>query len=161
MSEDLKQPGDRFTKIFSAFMAFCLLVWLWSFSLYMFWPWHQGGEWLPEFPIVAVCVDNPVCTIPYGELAAAKAAGKLKSLQPQEPAGETTHAMLNLQWKPLPGGIEAKLSTWNFQTVVRYRIDEDKPVLVEYQHIDGKLFLYAIGGALVTLGLLYLRKLKK
>lgn len=152
------QPGDRFTGVFSTFMAFCLLVWLWSFSLFLFWPWQQGGQWLPDFPILAVCADDQVCSVPHAELAEAKAAGKVKSLELPEDAGETTYEMLHLQWKKIKGGVEAKLSTWNFQTVVRYRIEDEQPVLVEYQEINGKLFLYAIGGALVTLAGLLIKK---
>ena len=46
------QPGERFTTIFSAFMVFCVLVWLWGLGLFMLWPWQKGGEWLPDFPMV-------------------------------------------------------------------------------------------------------------
>ena len=44
---------------------------------------------------------------------------------------------------------------------MRYRLDNDTPVLIEYQEIGGKVFLYAMGGAFVTLLLLYARKLAK
>jgi hypothetical protein len=155
------QPGERFTAIFSALMVFCVLVWLWGLGLFMLWPWQKGGEWLPEFPIVAVCADDSVCAVPYGELAAAQAAGKVKTLTPPTEQGETAYEMIALQWTRLSGGVEAKASAWNFQTKVRYRIEDEKPILIEYQEIGGKVFLYAILGALVTLGILYLRKLKK
>lgn len=161
MATESKHPGDRFTKIFSAFMVFCVLVWLWSLGLFMLWPWQKGGDWLPDFPIVAVCADDNVCTVPYGELAAAKAAGKIKSLLPATDSGETEHEMISLQWKRLAGGMETQASAWNFRITVRYRIDDEMPVLVEYQEINGKVFLFAVVGALVSLGLLYLRKLKK
>jgi len=154
-------PGDRFTTIFSAFMIFCVMVWLWGLGLFMLWPWQKGGEWLPDFPIVATCTDDVICAIPYGELPAAKAAGKLKSLIPMENNGETAYELITLQWKLIKGGIETKASAWNFQTTVRYRIDNEMPVLVEYQEISGKVFLFAIVGALVSTLLLYLRKLKK
>ena len=124
-------------------------------------PWDKGGEWLPEFPIVATCSDDTVCTIPYGELAAAKAAGKLKSLIPPTATGETLHHELRLQWQQLSGGMETKVSNWNFQITVRYRIEDDSPVLVEYQEINGKIFLIAIAGALLTLFGLYRRKYLK
>jgi len=157
-------PGERFSAIFSAFMVFCVLVWLWGLGLFMLWPWQKGGQWLPEFPIVAVCASesgDQVCAVPYGELPAARAAGKVKTLQPPTPSGDTAYEMIALQWKPWSGGIEAKASAWNFQTTVRYRLQEEQPILVEYQEIGGKVFLYAIVGALISLGLLYLRKLKK
>lgn len=154
-------PGQRFASIFKALMVFCVLVWLWGLGLLMIWPWHQGGEWLPEFPIVGVCNDDRLCTIPYGELNQAKASGKLKTLEPPSETGDTAYEMLTVQWKRLQGGVETKVSAWNFQTTVRYRIDNEIPVLVEYQEIGGKVFLIAIGGALLTLIGLYLRKFRK
>lgn len=161
MATASNHPGDRFTRIFSAFMVFCVLVWLWSLGLFMLWPWQKGGDWLPDFPIVAVCADDSICTVPYGELPAAKAAGRIKSLLPATDSGETEHEMISLQWKRLAGGMETQASAWNFRITVRYRIDDEMPVLVEYQEINGKVFLFAVVGALVSLGLLYLRKLKK
>lgn len=154
-------PGERFTSIFSVFMAFCVLVWLWGLGLYMLWPWQKGGQWLPEFPMVAVCADKPICTLPYRELAVAQASGRVTSLHLPTPTGETSYEMIALQWKTLNGGIETKASSWNFQTTVRYRIDQGQPILVEYQEISGKVFLYAIAGALISLGLLYARKFRK
>lgn len=154
-------PGSRFAKIFKALMVFCVLVWLWGLGLIMLWPWQAGGEWLPEFPIVSVCADNSVCAIPYGELVQAKSAGKIKSLIPSSDTGEMPYGMITLQWKLLSGGIEAKASAWNFQTTVRYRLENDMPVLVEYQEIGGRLFQVALIGALVTLIGLYLNKARR
>lgn len=153
--------SDRFARIFSAFMVFCVLVWLWGLGLFMLWPWQKGGDWLPEFPIVAVCADGQVCAVPYGELAGAFASGKVKSIVPPEPAGETAYEMITVQWQQLPGSVQSKASAWNFQITVRYRIDGQTPVLLEYQEIAGKVFLYALVGALLSLGALYLRKLSK
>jgi hypothetical protein len=147
--------------IFKAMMLFCALIWIWGLALIKIWPWQTGGEWLPEFPIVAVCSGSAVCAVPYGDLAKAKADGRLQSLEPPTESGETAYELLTLQWKRLNGGIETKVSAWNFQTTVRYRIENDLPVLVEYQEISGKVFLLAIGGALVTLIGIYLRKLRK
>ena len=155
------QPGERFTTIFSAFMVFCVLVWLWGLGLFMLWPWQKGGEWLPDFPMVAVCANNQVCTLPYSQLATAQAEGKVKGLIPEQASGEAAYEMITLTWKRLSGGMEVKASAWNFQTTVRYRIDDQRPVLVEYQEISAKVFLFAILGALVSTVLLYLRKLRK
>lgn len=153
-------PSQRFGKIFKALMVYCVLVWLWGLGLLMIWPWQKGGEWLPEFPLIAVCSDDTRCIIPYGELNQAKAVGKFKTLQPPSDTGDMAYQQLSVQWKRLQGGVETKVSAWNFQTTVRYRIDEEIPVLVEYQEIGGKVFLIAIGGALLTLIGLYLRKLR-
>ena len=54
-----------------------------------------------------------------------------------------------------------KASSWHFQTVVRYRVENDTPVLVAYQDVDvSRAFTYGIGAALfLTIGL-GLRKLR-
>ncbi len=161
MAEGMKQPSERFSTIFSAFMVFCVMVWMWGLGLFMLWPWQKGGEWLPEFPIVAICTDDSICSVPVGELAQAKLSGKIKSLLPPDETGETAYEQITLTWKRLPNAIQLKASAWNFQTTVRYRLDNDTPVLMEYQEINGKVFLFAIAGALVTTLLLYLRKLRK
>ncbi len=161
MSASATQPGDRFTAIFTAFMVFCVLVWLWGLGLFMLWPWQKGGDWLPDYPLAVTCADGSACALPVGELPKAKAEGRIKSVTPPETSGETFYELITVQWQAHAIGIESKASAWNFQTKVRYRIAEDTPVLVEYQEIGGKVFLYAVLGALVSLGLLYLRKLSK
>lgn len=155
------QPADRFAGIFKAFMIFCVLVWMWGLGLFMLWPWQQGGEWLPDFPIVAICQDESLCAVPYGELAAAQNDGRVTSLVPPESNGETAYELINIQWKKIQGGIEAKVSAWNFQTTVRYRIENGMPVLLSYQEISAKVFLFAIGGALVSLLIILLRKRRR
>lgn len=161
MVDGMKQPSERFSTIFSAFMVFCVMVWMWGLGLFMLWPWQKGGEWLPEFPIVAICADGNTCAVTVRELAQAKLSGKIKSLLPPAEIGETAYEQITLQWKRLPNSIQLKASAWNFQTTVRYRLENDTPVLMEYQEINGKVFLFAIAGALVTTLLLYLRKLRK
>lgn len=155
--------NNRFASLFPTLMGFCVLAWVWSFALYSYWPWNKGGDWLPAFPIVAVCSDGEVCTIPYSELAAAQSEGKVKTLLPDAVAGEITYESFLVRWKRIPGGIETKLSNWNYQTTVRYRVDEGQPVLVEYQEITAKVFLSAIVAALISLGLfkLYARRARQ
>ena len=155
------QPTERFSRIFSAFMVFCILVWLWGLGLYLFWPWQNGGTWLPEYPIAVSCADGAVCALPIGQLAAARAEGRVTSVQPPSESGETAYQMLTVRWKQHHDGLESKASAWNFQTTVRYRIDNEQPVLLEYQEISAHLFLYALAGAFVSTILLYLRKLRR
>lgn len=155
------QPIERFSPVFSALMVFCVLVWLWGLGLFMLWPWQKGGEWLPDYPIAVRCAGDQTCAIPIGQLAAARATGKVSSLQPAEESGETAYEMITVQWKVLPGGMQVKASSWNFQTTVRYRLENEQPVLIEYQEIGGKLFLYALLGAAVSLILLYLNKRRR
>jgi hypothetical protein len=154
-------PGKRFAGIFKTLMLFCALVWLWGMLLLQFWPWHKGGEWVADFPIAALCANDAVCALPYGELAAARAAGKFKTLALPGDSGETAYQLIALQWKKQGSLIEAKASAWNFQTTVRYRIEDEQPVLVEYQEISGKLFLFALGGALLTLLGLHVSKRRR
>lgn len=157
---EIAPPATRFAAIFKAMMLFCGLVWLWGLALVSGWPWSKGGEWLPEFPIVAVCGQS-VCAVPYGELQQAINAGKVTSLTLPGESGETAYEMISLAWKQRNGQIETRASAWNFQTTVRYRIENNQPVLTEYQEISGKVFLLAIGGALFTMIGIYLRKLRK
>lgn len=158
----MSQPpvNNRFGQIFKALMLFCGLIWVWGMALMALWPWHKGGEWLAEFPIVAVCAPETVCAVPVGELSQARATGKLISLQPPGEGGELAYEALHLQWKPGKNLIESKVSAWNFQTTVRYRIENETPVLLEYQEISAKVFLAAMAGALLSLIGIYYRKLR-
>lgn len=158
---DGPQHTARFSAIFSAFMVFCVLVWLWGLGLYLFWPWQKGGDWLPDYPIAVTCADGTACALPIGQLDAARAAGQIRSLQPPVEQGETAYEMLAVRWETQGQTLESRASAWNFQTTVRYRIDHEQPVLLEYQEISGRIFLFALGGALVSLILLYLRKLRR
>ena len=142
-------------------MIFCALVWIWGLILMKYWPWQTGGEWLPDFPLVVTCADNAVCAVPHGEIAAARSSGKVVALTPPVAAGETAYEKIALQWKLQGNLIETTASAWNFQTTVRYRVDNEMPILVEYQEISGKVFLIAITGALLTLIGLYLSQRRK
>ncbi|MCE1238432.1 MAG: hypothetical protein LWW83_00695 [Azonexaceae bacterium] len=155
------QHTERFSRIFTAFMVYCVLVWLWGLGLFMLWPWQKGGEWLPDYPVVVHCAGEQDCPIPVGKLDEARADGRLLALMPKDDTGETAYESITVQWKKVAGGMQVKASAWNFQTTVRYRIEDDRPVLLEYQEIGGKVFLYALLGALVSLGLLYLNKRRK
>lgn len=150
-----------FTRIFKGMMVFCALVWVWAMALIYAWPWHKGGDWLPGFPIVASCVPDTACSIPYKDLATARANGTLKSLSTIAERGELPLDFGMLSWQHRNGLVEAKVAAWNFQTTVRYRLDNETPVLVEYQDIDASALLYALGGALFSMLGLYLRGLRK
>ena len=142
-------------------MVFCVLVWMWGLGLYLFWPWQHGGTWLPDYPIAVTCPNGEVYALPVGQLAAARAKGLVTAVAPPTDSGETAYQMLTVRWKQHSDGLESKASAWNFQTTVRYRIDNEQPVLLEYQEISGHIFLYALAGAFVSTILLYLRKLRR
>jgi hypothetical protein len=151
-------------EIFIALMMFCGLVWVWSVAFILGAPWQKTADWKPEFRLPAVCAKGEVCGVPYGELADAKAKGTFTSLMPAEPAGEVEEPQNWLKWKKASGEpwqIEATASSWHFQTTVRYRLEGETPVLVEYKEVEGKSFYYGVGAALFTLLGIYLRKLRR
>ena len=152
-----------FSKIFVALMIFSGLVGICAVVFISSWPWEKNNPaWKPDFRIVATCTaGNQPCSIAYHDLADAKAKGVYTSLEPAEPTGEIEEAANWLKWKKEDGLYEVKASSWHFQTVVRYRIENNTPVLVAYQDVDvSRAFTYGIGAALfLTIGL-SLRKLR-
>lgn len=157
-------PQDKrgfFAQIFLAMMIFCGLVWIWTVAFIIAWPWEKSGEWKPEFRIVAVCGDKgEFCSVPHGELEAARAEGLFKSLDLPGDAGEAMEEGGWLRWKRVNGLIEAKWSSWYFQTTIRYKVEDGQPVLVEYQDVAARAFYFGIAAALFSLLGIYLRKLR-
>lgn len=152
------------SRIFLAMMVFCGLVWVWTVVFILFWPWDKAGAWKPEFRLPAVCAQGEMCGIAYGQLAEAKAQGKVTSLVLPEAQGEVMEEDNWLRWKTASGQpwqIESTSSSWHFQTTVRYRIVDEAPVLVEYQEVNGKAFYYGMGLAALTLAGMYLRHLRR
>lgn len=160
MSQDKR---SRFSQIFIAMMIYCGLVWIWTVVLILTWPWEKNSTWKPQFRLAAVCADGEACGIPHGQLAEAKAKGLFTALQPPADAGEVMDGDNWLRWKKVAGQpwqIEAIASSWHFQTTVRYRLQDETPVLVEYQEVGAKVLYYGMGLAAFTLLGLYLRKLR-
>ena len=110
--------------------------------------------------VVAVCANNEPCGFAYRDLANAKAKGLYTSLTPAEPAGDLEEAQNWLKWKTDKGVIEAKASSWHFQTTIRYRVEDDTPILIEYQDVAAKAFYFGIAAGLFSLIGLYLRRLR-
>ena len=158
MLPDRRGPLGR---IFTAMKIFCALVWIWSIAFILLWPWEKTGEWQAEFPVIAVCENSEVCAIPFGELTEARRQGRFSSLDIPGESGETSTAGGWLRWKRANGLIETKISSWYFQTTIRYKLDGDQPILVEYQAVDGKAVLYGIGAATLSLIAIYLGKLRR
>lgn len=152
-----------FSHVFTALMIFSLLVGVCTVVFLHSWPWEKSNvEWKPEFRLVATCgAKGEACGIAWGELAAATAKGEIVSLEPPEPAGEIEEPGNWLRWNKSDGIFEVKASSWNFQTVVRYRIEDGKPVLVAYQDVDvARAFTYGMGVAIIMMIGIYLRKLR-
>lgn len=151
-------------RVFPKLMLFCVLAWVWTVAVIMAWPWDKGGEWRADARLPVVCADGEMCSIAYGELAQALAAKKVSAVLPKEPAGELQDPDAWLRWKTVSGQpwqIEASLSSWHFETTLRYRVNGDTPELVQYRHYDGGVFFYALPAALFTLLGIYLRRLRR
>lgn len=151
-----------FAKVFIALMIFTGLVWVWTVAFIISWPWEKKNPvWKPEFRVVAVCaVDKEPCGFAYGELADAKTKGLYTSLEMPEPAGDVEEKQNWLKWKKENGIYEVKASSWHFQTTIRYKVENDTPVLVEYQDVGANAFYYGIAAGLFSLLGLYLRRLR-
>lgn len=149
-------------QIFIALMIFSALVGVWSVAFMISWPWDKSDQWKPEFRLIAICADKKVCGFAYKDLADAKAKGLYTSLTPIEPAGDVEEAQNWLKWKLEKDIIEVKASSWHFQTTIRYKVENEVPILVEYQDVDvPRAFYYGIAAGLFSLLGLYLRRLRR
>lgn len=148
-------------KIFIALMIFSALVGVWSIAFMISWPKEKTDVWKPEFRLVANCANKETCGFAYKDLADAKAQGLYTSLTPAEPAGDVQEEHNWLKWKIENGIFEVKASSWHFQTTIRYTVENDMPILLDYQDVDvTRSFFYGIAAALFSMLGLYLRKLR-
>jgi hypothetical protein len=86
------------------------------------------------------------------------------TLQPPEPFGEVQETDAWLKWRMdagKPWQLEVSRTSWNFETTVRYRFDGETPVLMELKRYDVRILLYAIPLALVMVGGMFLRSLRR
>jgi hypothetical protein len=157
----MEDKRGTLAQIFIALMIFSALVGVWSVAFMISWPWDKSSEWKPEFRLIAVCAEKEICGFAYKDLADAKAKGLYTTLTPAEPAGDLEEAQDWLKWKVEKGMIEVKASSWHFQTTIRYKVENEVPVLVEYQDVDvARAFYYGIAAGLFSLLGIYLRKMR-
>jgi hypothetical protein len=155
---------EYFRSIFNSLMLFAMLVWLWTIALIFSWPWDKSGQWAPDLRVAAACANNEVCSVPYGELAAAKAKGSFTTLALTGESGEKHEGDAWLRWEKVTGQAwqyEVKRSSWHYETVVRYRLEGETPVLVQKRNIDTQLFIFALPLAAFTMLGLRLRRLRR
>ena len=158
MSEDKR---GVMAQVFIAMMIFSALVGAWSVAFMISWPWDKTSEWKPEFRLVATCGDQETCGFAYSELAEAKAKGAYGSLNLSGTGGDVEEKDGWLNWKVNDGVYEVKSSSWHFQTTIRYRVENETPVLIAHQDIDvPKAFYYGIAAAIFSMIGLYLRRLR-
>jgi hypothetical protein len=159
----MQDKRSFFTQVFTALMIFSFLVGVCSVAFITAWPWEKSNPaWKPEFRLVVACGEKKdACGVAWRDLAQERAAGRVTALAPAAPAGDLEEALNWLRWTSDQGVYEVKASSWHFQTVVRYRIENDAPVLVAYQDVNvARAFTYAIGAAIFMMVGLYLRKLR-
>lgn len=152
-----------FSQVFTTLMIFSVAVGAATVAFIYSWPWEKNDPaWKPAFRLVAACGEQKeACGIPYGELADAKAQGRIAALEPTESVGEIEEENNWLKWSKDNGIYEVKASSWHFQTIVRYKVENNTPVLVAYQDVDvSKAFTYGMGAAIVLILGLNLRKLR-
>ncbi len=159
----MQDKRSYFAQVFTALMIFSFLVGVCSVAFITAWPWEKNSPaWKPEFRLVAACGEKKeACGIAWKDLAEARGGGRVTALEPGSPAGELEEPANWLRWKKDDGLYEVKASSWHFQTSVRYRVENDTPVLLAYQDVDvAKAFTYAVGAAIFMMIGLYLRKLR-
>lgn len=159
----LESQRSFLAQVFIALMTFTGLLWVCTVAFIIGWPWEKTDVWKPDFKVPAVCAKGEVCTIPYADLKTAKAEGKFTTLVLPDPAGEVQEEDNWVKWKKYtdqPWQVEVKISSWHFETTLRYRIEDEKPVLVAYKDVGAEALFYGIGVALFMLLGLYLRKLR-
>ena len=158
MSQDKR---GLLSKIFIALMIFSALVGAWSVAFMISWPKDKTDVWKPEFRVIAICTNKEPCGLAYKDLADAKGKGLYTSLTPTEPAGDIQEENNWLKWKIENGVFEVKASSWHFQTTIRYTVENDVPILLDYQDVDvSKAFYYGIAAAIFSMIGLYLRRLR-
>jgi hypothetical protein len=156
--------ASAFRTVFAYLMGLVALTWVWAVALILAWPSEKSPQWEPGLRLVAVCADGVACSIPYGQLAEARAAGTYQRLGPPEPIGEVAETDAWLRWRTeadKPWQYEVTRSSWNFETRVRYNMDGDTPVLVELRRYDVRVLLYAAPLALFTLAGIFFRTLRR
>lgn len=170
-------PPSLISRIFPALMLFCLLVGVWSYAIVQGLPWEKDAVWKPGMRLPVSCsapaaqgatADAPpkheVCVHEYAALADLVAKGEVASLLPPDDIGEIHDGSVWVRWQKVNGKAwqyEAAMSSWYFETAVRYALHDDALVAVEYRHYDAKVFLYAMIAALFTLLGIYLRRLRQ
>jgi hypothetical protein len=158
MSQDKR---GLLSQIFIALMIFSALVGAWSVAFMISWPKDKTDAWKPEFRLVAICANKEPCGLAYKDLADAKAKGLYTTLTPPAPAGDIQEEQNWLKWKIENGVFEVKASSWHFQTTIRYTVENEVPILLDYQDVDvPKAFYYGIAAALFSMLGLYLRRLR-
>lgn len=151
-------------KLFPALMLFCLLTGVWSFAIIQALPWDKDTTWKPGVRLPVTCANGETCSKAYADIAQALADKQVIALTPKDPNGELNDGEVWLRWSTVSGrdwDIESAMSSWYFETAVRYSVIDGQLVVLQYRHYDAKIFLYAMIAALFTVIGIYLRRLRQ
>ena len=151
------------SKLFPALMLFCLLTGVWSFAIIQALPWDKETSWKPGVRLPVTCANGEVCSKEYADIAKAMAEKQITALRPKEPNGELNDGEIWLRWSSPSGkawDMEASMSSWYFETAVRYSLKGGQLEVVQYRHYDATIFFYAMIAAFFTTAGIYLRRLR-
>lgn len=150
-------------RLFPALMLFCLLTGVWSFAIIQAWPWDKDTNWKPGVRLPVMCANGEVCSKEYSLIAKGVEEKQITALKPNEANGELNDGEVWLRWSSPSGkawDMEASMSSWYFETAVRYSLKGDKLEVVQYRHYDATIFFYAMIAAFLTTVGIYLRRLR-
>lgn len=156
--------APAFRSVFAWLMIFVGVFWAWTVALMISWPWNKDGKWENNMHIVAVCSNKEPCSIAWSDFAKAKSEGKFVSLKPAEPVGEIQEPDAWIRWKTEAGKdwhYEVKRSSWHFEDSIRYRVENEAPVLVQSRQVNADVLLYSLPLAIFSLSGLFFRRLRK
>lgn len=151
------------SRLFPALMAFCLLTGVWSYAIIQAWPWDKDTTWKPGVRLPVMCANGEVCSKEYAQIAKGVEEKQIIALKPNEPFGELNDGEVWVRWSSPTGKdweMESSMSSWYFETSVRYSVKDDKLIAVQYRHYDANIFFYAMIAALFTTAGIFLRRLR-
>lgn len=151
-------------RLFPALMLFCLLTGVWSFAIIQAWPWDKDTAWKPGVRLPVMCANGEVCSKEYAQIAKGIEDKQITALKPKEPNGELNDGEVWLRWTTVSGKpweFESAMSSWYFETAVRYNVKDGKLEVVQYRHYDAKLFYYAMIAAFFSTAGIFLRRLRR
>jgi hypothetical protein len=146
---------------------------IWYYALMGFWPWEPATQWQDRYVLAALCAAETSatgpdeCTVKYGDLAAARASGKVLSLTDMPPIGDHADTVSWHHWQKAnevdgkPWQYEVSWSSWDFKESIRYRLEgenSDVPVLLEHRHVGPHLMPHALMLAAASVLLIVMRR---
>lgn len=153
LKERLTLTPERSKQIFLYLLMFVGLTWLWTLAFFKFWPWTSEESWQEGYPLIAQCVREQAstpCTLIWHDLPAAKAEGKITSLELAQARGEMQEDNLWVTWSQQDGLTTLTLAAWFGEEGVRYQLQDGQPQILAHRLIDLRIARYAMLIALIN-----------